>query len=213
MSKTNGVQARIARRAERSGVQLHQEVVEAFSAYLAVLAVWNRKMNLTALHDEDSAIDRLLLEPVAAVRFVPNDATGFLDIGSGAGSPAVPLKVCMPWMRVWMVESKVRKSAFLQEVIRQLGLEQVEVETCRFEQVVDREEIKRAVDLVTLRAVRVDAGLWKSLEAFVQPGAWVFLFGGPAPRDRRTIPGTFDVRGDEPLLGANGSRLLRLRRL
>jgi 16S rRNA (guanine527-N7)-methyltransferase len=192
---------------------LRPEAVDAFSAYLDILAVWNRKMNLTALHDEDDAIDRLILEPVVAVRFVPNDATGFLDVGSGAGSPAIPLKIAMPWMRVWMVESKVRKSAFLLEVVRQLGLEQVEVETCRFEEMAEQEEVRRAVDLVTLRAVRVDGGLWRSLEAFIQPGASVFLFGGPTPRDRGTVPEAFDVRGDDLLLEANGSRLLRLRRL
>lgn len=213
MNRGNGSRARITRRAGRVGLKLRPEVIRAFSAYLDVLAVWNQKMNLTALHDEDGAIDRLLLEPMMAVRFIPNDATGFLDIGSGAGSPAIPLKIAMPWMRVWMVESKVRKSAFLLEVARQLGLDLVEVETCRFEQMVGREDVSRAVDLVTLRAVRVDAGLWRALEGFVQPGAAVFLFGGPTPRDRRTVPPTFEVRGDEPLLDTNGSRLLRLRRL
>jgi 16S rRNA (guanine527-N7)-methyltransferase len=213
MNKGNGSRARIARRAERAGVQLRPEVVQALASYLDILAVWNRKMNLTALGDEDTAIDRLLLEPVMAVRFVPNDATGFLDVGSGAGSPAIPLKISMPWMRVWLVESKVRKSAFLLEVVRQLGLDQVDVETCRFEDLAWREDINRVVDLVTVRAVRVDGGLWTALERFVQPGASVFLFGGPTPRDRRTVPPAFEVRGDDHLLEANGSRLLRLRRL
>ena len=212
MKRGNGSGSRIARRAERVGVQLRQDVVQAFASYLDVLAVWNRKMNLTALEDVDTAIDRLLLEPVMALRSVPNDATGFLDIGSGAGSPAIPLKICMPWMRAWLVESKVRKSAFLLEVVRQLGLDQVEVETCRFEQLVQRDEISRAVDLVTIRAVRVDAALWAALEDFVQPGASVFLFGGPSPRDHRSVPPSFEVRGDEDLLEVNGSRLMRLRR-
>ena len=212
MKRGNGSGSRIARRAERVGVQLRKDVVQAFASYLDVLAVWNRKMNLTALEDVDTAIDRLLLEPVMALRSVPNDATGFLDIGSGAGSPAIPLKICMPWMRAWLVESKVRKSAFLLEVVRQLGLDQVEVETCRFEQLVQRDDISRAVDLVTIRAVRVDAALWAALEGFVQPGASVFLFGGPAPRDHRSVPPSFEVRGDEHLLEVNGSRLMRLRR-
>jgi 16S rRNA (guanine527-N7)-methyltransferase len=186
--------------------------VDAFSAYLDILAVWNRKMNLTALHEEDDAVDRLILEPVVAVRFVPNDATGFLDVGSGAGSPAIPLKISMPWMRGWMVESKVRKSAFLLETVRRLGLEQVEVETSRFEEMVGRDDVRRAADLVTLRAVRVDRALWRALEAFLLPGASVFLFGGPTRRDHRAVPPTFEIQGDEPLLDANGSRLLRLRR-
>lgn len=212
VNRTGGSGSRIARRAERAGIQLRPEVVQAFAAYLELLTVWNRKMNLTALGDEDAAIDRLLLEPVMALRFIQNDATGFLDVGSGAGSPAIPVKICMPWMRVWLVESKVRKSAFLLEVVRQLGLEQVVVETCRFEELVPREDIGRAVDLVTIRAVRMDQALWAALEGFVQPGASVFLFGGPAPRDRRGVPAAFEVRGDETLLEANGSRLVRLRR-
>ena len=213
MTRANSTQVRIARRAERAGLKVRPEVLDAFAAYLELLVVWNQKMNLTALKDEEEAIDRLLLEPVMAVRFVPNDATGLLDVGSGAGSPAIPLKISMPWMRVWMVESKVRKSAFLLETVRRLGLEQVEVETSRFEQMVDRDDVRRAADLVTLRAVRVDRALWRALEAFLLPGASVFLFGGPTRRDQRAVPATFEIQGDEPLLDANGSRLLRLRRL
>ena len=213
MTRANSTQVRIARRAERAGLKVRPEVLDAFAAYLELLVVWNRKMNLTALKDEEEAIDRLLLEPVMAVRFVPNDATGLLDVGSGAGSPAIPLKISMPWMRVWMVESKVRKSAFLLEAVRRLGLEQVEVETTRFEQMVDRDDVRRAADLVTLRAVRVDRALWMALEAFLLPGASVFLFGGPTRRDQRAVPAAFEIQGDEPLLDANGSRLLRLRRL
>lgn len=213
VNRSNGPRTRIVKRAERVGAQLRPEVVEAFAAYLDILAVWNRKMNLTALQDQDEAIDRLLLEPVMALRSVPNDATGFLDVGSGAGSPAIPMKICLPWMRAWLVESKVRKSAFLLEVVRRLGLDQVEVETCRFEDLAHREDLRRAVDLITIRAVRVDTKLWASLEGFAQIGASVFLFGGPTQRDRRTVPPTFEVRGDEHLLDANGSRLLRLRRV
>ena len=213
VTRANGLRSRIARRAERAGIQLRPESIDAFATYLDILAVWNRKMNLTALEDEDGAIDRLLLEPAMAVRFVPIDATGFLDVGSGAGSPAIPLKISLPWMRVWMVESKVRKSAFLREVVRQLGLELAEVETARFEALVAREDIRRAVDLVTIRAVRLDKALWAALEAFVPPNASVFLFGGQMRLDRRTLVPAFELVGDEHLLEANGSRLLRLRRL
>ena len=50
------------------------------------------------------------------------EGASVIDIGSGGGSPAIPLKLAAPRIKLWMVESKTRKSAFLREAIRQLDL-------------------------------------------------------------------------------------------
>ena len=109
------------------------ELADALLAYLELLALWNSKINLTALDDPDAAIDRLILEPLLAARHVPEGAS-VIDIGSGGGSPAIPLKLAAPRIKLWMVESKTRKSAFLREAIRQLDLRECFVETRRYEE-------------------------------------------------------------------------------
>ena len=76
-----------------------------------------------------------------------------VDIGSGGGSPALPIKIAAPWLQLVLVEVKTRKSAFLREAIRHLGLADVDVETTRVEALSARAIIASA-DVVSVRAVQ-----------------------------------------------------------
>jgi len=146
-------------------------------AYFELLARWNRKINLTSISEPDEAIDRLLLEPLLAARHLPRRRpVSLIDIGSGGGSPAVPLKLASPGLRLTMVESKVRKSAFLREAVRHLALESAVVETTRYEELLTRPELHEAIDIVSLRAVRAEPRVLMGLQAFLKPGGWLFLF-------------------------------------
>ena len=133
-----------------------------------------------------------------------------IDVGSGGGSPAIPLRLCVPHLRVLMVEVKVRKAAFLREVIRQLSLENVAVENRRFEELLSRTELYEAADLVTVRAVRADRRLWSALQTFLKPGGRVFWFGG-ATTGPESFP-AFELVATEMLTTSSGSGLAILRR-
>ena len=89
------LRTRLQKRAIRAGVFLSADVAEKLAAYYELLARWNLKINLTAISDIDEAIDRLLLEPVIAVRHLPTSGK-LLDVGSGGGSPAIPLHLAAP---------------------------------------------------------------------------------------------------------------------
>jgi 16S rRNA (guanine527-N7)-methyltransferase len=131
-----------------------------------MLAKWNRRINLTSLPLDpvsDLSIDRLVIEPLIAARWIRNQDRLFVDIGTGGGSPAIPLKLAVPQVHLVMVEVKVRKSAFLREVIRELHLENVEVETRRYEELLTRPDLTGAVDVCSIRAVRSETGLWKAI--------------------------------------------------
>ena len=88
---------RLSRRAKAADVSLSIDLVEKLETYYQLLTKWNAKINLTAFRltpeGDDEAIDRLLIEPVAAARYVPENARTLLDAGSGGGSPALPLKL------------------------------------------------------------------------------------------------------------------------
>lgn len=146
--------------------------------YYRLLVSWNRKINLTGMdlaEPTPEAVDRLLIEPIVAARHVPAGAARMIDIGSGGGSPAIPLALAVPRLGLLMVESKTRKSIFLKEVSRALEL-QAEVITSRFEALLARPDLHEAHDLLTIRAVRVDPRLLMSLQAFVRSGGHMFLF-------------------------------------
>jgi 16S rRNA (guanine527-N7)-methyltransferase len=168
------------------------ELSQQLWSYTDLLFRWNQKINLTSLNLDkpDEAIDRLLLEPLLATRHVSSSSSAVIDIGSGGGSPAIPLKLALPGIRLVMVESKARKSAFLREALRQLRLDAT-VETERFEELLARPDLHEAFDLLTVRAVRTEPRTLMSLQAFVRQGGRLFLFKGvPATGEAqaRSVP-------------------------
>jgi 16S rRNA (guanine527-N7)-methyltransferase len=168
------------KRASRANIFLPDDLASGLIAYFDLLSRWNRKINLPALDDPDEAIDRLLLEPLVAARYLPANAGSLMDVGSGGGSPAVPLKLAAPMVRLVMVEVKARKSAFLREAVRTLGLKDAQVETARYEELLARPELHEAFGVLTVRAVRVEAKVLNTLQAFLQPSGSLFLFRGPS---------------------------------
>ncbi len=155
--------------------------------FYALLTRWNQKINLTSLADPDEAIDRLILEPLAAVRFVPAGVSAMMDIGSGGGSPAIPMKLVSPKVALTMVEVKARKSAFLREATRHLKLADTVVETARVEELLTRSDLHESFDVITMRAVRVELRMLQTLQAFVRPGGRMLLFRGPSGPDAPAV--------------------------
>ena len=201
---------RIARRSNRAGLSIDSPLREALAAYVDLLMRWNRRINLTALTDDDDGIDRLVIEPLVAAQRLPRPDAVVTDIGSGGGSPAVPMKLAAPSVRLRMVESKTRKAAFLREVVRRLALEETAVEACRFEDLADRQELAAQSDVVSVRAVRTGARMLRRIEPLLKADGVVFLF-----RSTRgnvdAVPAPWRVDGAYPLLGPAG-RLVVLRK-
>jgi 16S rRNA (guanine527-N7)-methyltransferase len=206
--------AGIARRLKRARLSAPgPALLEGLTAYLMLLARWNRRVNLTAFDLErpaDEAIDRLVVEPLAAARRVASGDRLVVDVGSGGGSPAIPLKLAVPRLAVVLVESKIRKCAFLAEAIRTLGLTEVEVENRRVEELLARSDLHEAADLVTLRAVRPDRRLWMGAQAFLRRGGRVFWFCSAG----QVLGGAgfpeLAVVSEEALVPATGTRLVIL---
>jgi len=184
--RPHDIKGRIVRRGAKSNLFVAEPLAEALASYYELLTRWNRKINLTSIENLDEAIDRLLLEPLVASKHVPASAESLMDVGSGGGSPAIPLKLALPRLRLTMVESKARKSAFLREAVRHLGLETTTVETARYEELLARPDMHEASDIVSLRAVRIEARVLFSLQAFLAPGGIEMRFpwpGRPASSD------------------------------
>lgn len=183
---------RLSRRAKAADLTLTIDLAEKLGTYYQLLTKWNAKINLTAFRltpeGDDGAIDRLLIEPVAAARYVPDNARTLLDAGSGGGSPAIPLKLASNNLSLRMVEVKTRKAVFLREAVRELGLRDAVVETSRFEELLPRAELHEAVDLVSIRAVRVEVRTLNTLQAFLRPGGKIMLFRGASKADLEDSP-------------------------
>src|SRR3954449_3248576 len=157
---------RLARRTRRAKAPIALNMLEPLEGYYRLLAQWNAKINLTALPldpPSDETFDRLLVEPLAAAKHIPaHTPSVWFDLGSGGGSPAIPLKIARPSLRLTMIESKERKGAFLREAVRTLELTEATIVTERFEDAAASANFFRRGNLVTMRAVRADASLFET---------------------------------------------------
>jgi 16S rRNA (guanine527-N7)-methyltransferase len=204
---------RLLRRARRANTPLDAEWVEPLERYFQLLARWNAKINLTALplqEPTDHTFDRLFIEPLAAARHILNEADAWYDLGSGGGSPAIPVKIARPLLSLTMVEAKARKAAFLREAVRAMQLQRSDVLHKQFEEVVTRDTAIGSSGLVTVRAVRTDRKLFSIAAKLLKHSGRLFLF---RPFDRPISPDGFRYVESVMLIDAPRSYLSILSRV
>jgi 16S rRNA (guanine527-N7)-methyltransferase len=195
---------RIAQRCSALDLEVPRRVIDVCATYYELLWRWNETINLTSLDDSDIAIDRLLVEPFAAARLLERGGH-LVDIGSGGGSPAIPLAVALGVERLTMIESRGRKAAFLREVVRSLGLPAT-VESDRAEALVSRDGIRASADRVSIRAVRITDELSDALRRMLKNSGELLVFGRVGDLD----PPGFTRTDTQPLFPHGGSVLHRL---
>ena len=209
------IRDRVIRRAAKARVNLSEPAVAKLTDYFELLRKWNRKVALTSLPVEtsgDEAIDRLLIEPVLAVTHLQMPVSTMIDIGSGGGSPAIPMKLVVPRASMRMVESKTRKAAFLREAIRVLELDSTEVEPVRFEELLSRPSLHEAADAVTIRAVRVDRKLLLAIQSLLRPGGSLCVFTTQSLPMPPFTGSEFTLAASYPLVAHYGSQLAIFKR-
>ena len=200
---------RLSRRLKKAGITVPAALSDRLWVYFQLLAKWNAKINLTGLDLEDptpEALDRLLIEPLLAAPHA-GGAASLIDIGSGGGSPALPLALALGNIRLAMIEVKTRKSVFLREAARELGLEHAVVVTARHESLLSDVAFHEAFDLLSVRAVRVESRVFSALQTFVKPGGRLLHFrsateGGPL------LPPPLELSGAYPLGESSLNKLL-----
>lgn len=183
---SEGFRELLEQRADRASLSLDPALVTKLEVYFGLLARWNRRINLTSLALEPptpQAVDRLIVEPLLAASLIDPNISVWFDLGSGGGSPAIPLQLVHPAKRLIMVESRERKAAFLRDVIRELSLTGSEVEVSRIELVTAESYNAGIADLVTVRAVRMGASLFGQIQALLRFQGQAVLFGAQVTQE------------------------------
>jgi 16S rRNA (guanine527-N7)-methyltransferase len=132
------------------GIQLIQDQRSKVLAYISILLKWNKLVGLTTIIDPSDIIARHFGESMFLSSILPVENCRLADVGSGGGFPGLPLKILCSNLRLILIESNKKKSAFLSEVIGTLNLTEVEVLSQRFEEI--RVE-PGSLDIVIARAV------------------------------------------------------------
>ncbi len=164
--------------AQELGVTLSNHQVDAFFIYFSELGKWNRSINLTTIREESDVIIKHGLDSLSFLKgFSPVPQMALLDIGSGAGFPALPIKISHTELRVAMVESVKKKASFLRHMIRTLRLQETDVIDKRTEELPDA--YRSVFDVVTARAFAdIKSALLVGLP-FLKPGGLMILSKGP----------------------------------
>jgi 16S rRNA (guanine527-N7)-methyltransferase len=132
------------------GIRLDADQTSQLEVFLNELDVWNRKLNLTGASSRQRILTELVTDSLLPTPFLPNTGT-LLDVGSGGGFPAIPIKICNPGLRCHLIEPQGKKVHFLRQVIRCAGLQDIEVIQCRIEQA-EQHLLSEGYDVVTSRA-------------------------------------------------------------
>ncbi len=140
----------IAAALEPFGVRLVPDLADSIRRYIRLLLIWNQKINLTTICDPIEIVERHFGESMFAIHAVPIQQGRLADVGSGAGFPAMALKIGCPALQLTLIEAHARKAAFLLELKRELNLSGIEIVRERYENV--GEQILHT-DFLTARAL------------------------------------------------------------
>lgn len=166
---------------ERIGFDADMDAVKAFRQYYNMLVEKNKVMNLTAIteyydvlikHFADSLLVKSILDELGKKHpdIKPLTASKIVDVGTGAGFPGIPLKICSPSVDITLIDSLNKRIKFLDEVIKALKLTGIYAVHGRCEELGHNNEYREAYDLALSRAVADLSVLSEYCLPFVKTG-------------------------------------------
>ena len=164
------------------GLAMTEGQIALFEAYRETLLLWSSKMNLVSLQSELDLPVRHFIDSLTLLPYLPAGPGTLLDIGSGAGFPAIPVKIFRKDLHVTLLEASRKKCSFLKEVIRRLGLREICVLNCRLEELL-KKDIKPSFDVIVSRATLKLPELLRGGLPLLKPGGVLAAMKGPGLKE------------------------------
>jgi 16S rRNA (guanine527-N7)-methyltransferase len=171
--------------AQQFNLSLSESQLSAFDRYSRELITWNERVNLTSIVEPEEIVTKHFLDSLSVyqvLQTLPSNLS-LIDVGSGAGFPGLPLKIALPRLRLTLLESTGKKTAFLQYIIQVLNLAGVTVLTARAEEAGRRRDQRERYDVAVARAVAPLPVLAEYMLPLVKVGGLVVVQKGQHPAE------------------------------
>ena len=136
---------------KKINITVTKHMLEQLEKYDEVLRSENKKYNLTAIKNKEDVYLKHFYDSLTLSKIIKLENQSLCDIGTGAGFPGMVLKIVYPNLKVTLVDATEKKCKFLQLVIQELGLKDIEVIHARAE--IYSKTVREKYDIVTSRAV------------------------------------------------------------
>ena len=113
-------------------INLDQPKIDQFLHYLNLLKRWNSRFNLTTIVEDNEIVQKHFIDSLTISEFIESNSS-ILDVGTGGGFPSVPLLISDPTLKITAIDSTEKKIFFVREVVRTLGLQNIDAINCRIE--------------------------------------------------------------------------------
>ena len=144
----------LTKAAAEYGISLNDTQMEQYNRYFELLVEWNEKINLTAITEPKEVAIKHMIDSITAYdEKLFKDGTTVIDVGTGAGFPGLPLKIFCPEIKLTLMDSLNKRIKFLQTVVEELGLKDVECVHARAEEGARNKKYRESFDIVVSRAV------------------------------------------------------------
>jgi len=163
--------------AQARGIAISESEMAQFQQLKNNLLDWNKKINLTAITQDDDIWQKHFADSLTLLPWLPASAFSMIDIGTGAGFPAFPIKIIRPDANMTLVDSLRKRVYFLRDTAEMLGLTEIECLHVRAEDLMKQRRAQ--YDICTARAVARLDKLARWCLPFVKPDGLFLAMKGP----------------------------------
>ena len=165
---------------EQLNISVSSETVSKFEKHMKLVLEWNKKVNLTAITNEDDFIKKHFIDSILCAGFDEiKNADTLIDVGTGAGFPGVPLALVFPDKQFLLIDSLGKRIKILYEILETLGISNVTPIHTRAEDLAHKKEYREKFDICFSRAVANLATLAEYCLPFVNIGGAFISYKGP----------------------------------